>query len=197
MTPTVAKIVFVLLAVGWYVIRFPYVRRSRRTPIARSARGPREQALLLVSLTGLGILPLLYVATHFPRFADYPFRPAQAWLGVLAALAALVMFRLTHRALGRNWSISLDVREGHRLVTEGIYGQVRHPMYTAFWLWAVAQALLLPNWVAGLSGLIGFGTLYFLRVGQEERLMIDTFGDAYRAYMARTGRLIPRIHQHS
>ena len=45
------------------------------------------------------------------------------------------------------------------LVTEGIYGRVRHPMYTAFWLWAVAQALLLPNWIAGFSGLIGFGTL--------------------------------------
>ncbi len=71
---------------------------------------------------------------------------------------------------------------------------VRHPMYTAFWLWAVAQALLLPNWVAGLSGLLGFGTLYFLRVGQEERLMIEAFGDAYRAYMERTARLIPWLY---
>jgi protein-S-isoprenylcysteine O-methyltransferase Ste14 len=70
-------------------------------------------------------------------------------------------------------------------------------MYTAFWLWAVAQALLLPNWVAGLSGLVGFGTLYFLRVGQEERLMIDAFGEAYRTYMARTARLIPSFHKAS
>ena len=193
MTLAVAKAVFVLLAVGWYVIRMPYVRRSRRTPVARSARGSRELILLLVSLTGLGIVPFVYVATHFPGFADYPFRPVQAWFGLVAAVAALVMFRLTHRALGRNWSVSLDVRQGHKLVTEGVYGQVRHPMYTAFWLWAVAQALLLPNWVAGLSGLVGFGTLYFFRVDREERLMVDTFGDAYRAYMARTGRLIPRF----
>jgi protein-S-isoprenylcysteine O-methyltransferase Ste14 len=191
-TPLVAKAIFVLLAVGWYVIRYPYARRSRRTPVARSARGPREIALLLISLTGLGIVPLLYVATGFPSFADYPFRPAQAWLGAAVAVAALVIFRLTHRALGRNWSVSLEVRESHKLVTEGVYERVRHPMYTAFWLWAVAQALLLPNWIAGLSGLVGFGTLYFLRVGQEERLMIAAFGDAYRAYMERTGRLIPR-----
>jgi protein-S-isoprenylcysteine O-methyltransferase Ste14 len=184
--------VFVLLAVGWYVIRYPYARRSRRTPVARSARGPREIALLLVSLTGLGIVPLVYVATGFPRFADYSFRPAQAWIGAAVALAALIMFHLTHRALGRNWSVSLEVRESHKLITEGVYGRVRHPMYTAFWLWAVAQALLLPNWVAGLSGLVGFGTLYFLRVGQEERLMIEAFGDTYRAYMERTARLIPR-----
>jgi protein-S-isoprenylcysteine O-methyltransferase Ste14 len=67
-------------------------------------------------------------------------------------------------------------------------------MYTAFWLWVVAQALLLPNWVAGLSGLIGFGTLYFLRVGEEEQLMLDTFGDSYRSYMARSKRLIPWVY---
>lgn len=194
MTPALAKAVFFLLAVGWYVIRIPHARRSRRTPVARSARGPREIALMLVSLTGLGILPLIYVATGFPRFADYPFRPIQAWLGVVVAAAALAMFHLTHRALGRNWSLSLEVREGHKLVTDGIYRHVRHPMYTAFWLWAVAQALLLPNWIAGLAGLVGFGTLYVLRVGQEERLMLDTFGDAYRAYMARTARLIPWLH---
>ncbi len=191
MTPAFAKAAFVLLAVGWYVIRFPYARRSRRNPVARSARGPREMALLLVSLTGLGIVPLVYVATGWPRFADYAFRPLQAWLGLVAALAALIMFRLTHRALGRNWSVTLEVRESHKLVTDGVYRRVRHPMYTAFWLWAVAQALLLPNWFAGLAGLVGFGTLYFLRVGHEERLMIEAFGDSYRAYMERTGRLIP------
>lgn len=194
MTPTLAKAAFVLLAVSWYVIRVPHERRSRRTPVAQSARGAREITLLLISLTGLGILPFVYVATGFPRFADYEFRPVQAWLGVLAALAALAMFHLTHRALGRNWSVSLEVRESHKLVTEGVYRHVRHPMYTAFWLWAVAQALLLPNWVAGLSGLVGFGTLYAFRVGREEELMIEAFGDAYRAYMARTARLIPWLY---
>ena len=103
------------------------------------------------------------------------------------------MFHLTHRALGRNWSISLDVRENHELVTGGIYRRVRHPMYSAFWLWAVAQALLLPNWIAGFAGLAGFGILFFGRVAREERMMLETFGDSYRAYMARTGRVFPSI----
>lgn len=193
MTLTTAKLVFVLLAVGWWVIRFPYARRSRATPIARSRRGGRETVLLLISLTGLGIVPLSYVATGFPRVAEYAFRPAQAWLGVACAVAALVLFRLTHRALGRNWSISLEVRESHKLVTGGIYRRIRHPMYTAFWLWALAQALLLPNWIAGLSGLVGFGTLFFGRVNREERLMLETFGEEYRTYMKRAGRVLPRF----
>jgi protein-S-isoprenylcysteine O-methyltransferase Ste14 len=130
-----------------------------------------------------------------PELADdYAFRPGQALVGVLVAVAALAMFHLTHRALGRNWSVSLEVRESHKLITHGVYRHVRHPMYTAFWLWAVAQALLLPNLVAGLSGLVGFGTLYVLRVGEEEDLMVDAFGDEYRAYMARTARLVPWVH---
>ena len=149
MTPAFSKFAFIMLAIGWYAIRYEYARRSRREKVLRSNRGAWETALLLISLTGLGILPFAYVATGIPRFAAYTFHPIQAWLGLLVAIAALVMFHLTHRALGRNWSISLDVREDHQLVTDGIYRRVRHPMYSAFWLWAIAQALLLPNWVAG------------------------------------------------
>jgi protein-S-isoprenylcysteine O-methyltransferase Ste14 len=197
MTPALSKFVFVMLAIGWYIIRYQHARRSRREKILRSDRGPRETALLLMSLTGLGIVPFIYVATAVPRFAAYTFNPVQAWLGLLVAIAALVMFQLTHRALGRNWSISLDVREKHRLVTDGIYRRIRHPMYSAFWLWAVAQALLLPNWVAGFSGVIGFGILFFGRVAREERMMLETFGDSYRTYIARTGRIFPSIFRSS
>ncbi|KTS80144.1 hypothetical protein RSA31_22905, partial [Pantoea dispersa] len=105
MTPDIAKFVFVIMAVGWYLIRYRHARRARREKVTRSARGWRENTLLLISLTGLGIVPLIYTATAMPHFASYAFRPAQAWLGVLVAVAALVMFRLTHRALGRNWSV--------------------------------------------------------------------------------------------
>ncbi|MGY3692609.1 protein-S-isoprenylcysteine O-methyltransferase Ste14 [Bradyrhizobium sp. USDA 3240] len=193
MTPSIAKFVFVMMAVGWYLIRYRYARRSRREKVLRSARGPRENTLLLISLTGLGIVPFVYIATAAPHFASYAFRPVQAWLGVFVAIGALVMFRLTHRALGRNWSVSLDVRENHHLITGGIYRKIRHPMYSAFWLWAVAQALLLPNLLAGFAGLIGFGTLFFGRVAKEEQMMLEAFGDEYSEYMARTGRIIPRL----
>jgi protein-S-isoprenylcysteine O-methyltransferase Ste14 len=66
-------------------------------------------------------------------------------------------------------------------------------MYSAFWLWGVAQALLLPNWIAGPAGLVGFGILFVCRIGREERLMIEQFGQDYRSYMSRTGRVTPWI----
>src|SRR6266511_2222684 len=141
-----------------------------------------------------GILPFVYVISNAPQFANYPFRPWQAWLGAAVFAASLWLFYRTHKDLGRNWSVTLEVREQHALVTTGVYRRVRHPMYSAFWLWALAQALLLPNWIAGPAGLIGFGTLFFLRVGREEALMIETFGEEYRRYMARSWRLLPGIY---
>ena len=66
-------------------------------------------------------------------------------------------------------------------------------MYAAHLLWALAQPLLLWNWLAGLSLLANFLPLYLVRVPQEEKMMLDSFGEAYRAYMDRTGRVIPRF----
>ncbi|ORE97171.1 protein-S-isoprenylcysteine O-methyltransferase [Aurantimonas sp. 22II-16-19i] len=190
----IGKICWVLMVVGWYVIRYPFERRAKRRRVETTARGRAETIRMLISLSGLGILPGVFVATGFPRFASYAPSPLQTALGVAAMVAALVLFRLTHKALGRMWSVSLDIREKHELVTSGIYRHVRHPMYTAFWTMALAQALLLPNLVAGLAGLVGFGTLYFLRVGPEEAMMEATFGEAWRDYRARTARLIPGIY---
>lgn len=190
----VGQIAWVLMVVGWYVIRFPFERRAKRARVSATRRGLAESLRMAISFTGLGILPGLFVAVHFPRFATYEPIALQTGLGLLAALLALVLFRLTHKALGKMWSVSLDIRDKHKLVTSGIYRRVRHPMYTAFWTMALAQALLLPNWIAGLSGLVGFGTLFFLRVGPEEAMMEETFGEDYRDYKARTARIIPGIY---
>jgi protein-S-isoprenylcysteine O-methyltransferase Ste14 len=115
-------------------------------------------------------------------------------LGVAVLIGALALFYRTHRDLGRAWSVTLEIREQHRLVTHGIYARLRHPMYAAFWLWALSQALLLPNWIAGLSGMVGFGTLFFCRVGHEEQMMLERFGDEYREYMRRTKRIVPGVY---
>ena len=194
MTPLAAKVIWLVGVVGWFIIRYPHDRRARRTPKLRRADRGREIALMAISATGLGVLPFIYVVGNAPDFANYPFRPWQAWIGDAVFAASLWLFHRTHKDLGRNWSVTLEVRDQHTLVTSGVYSRVRHPMYSAFWLWALAQALLLPNWIAGPAGLIGFGTLFLLRVGREEALMIETFGDDYRRYMARTARILPGIY---
>src|SRR5205085_2407546 len=128
----------------------------------------RDRNLLAISFCGLFIIPLIYSNTRQPAFASYTFQPALAWLGTFVFVASLYLFYRTHKDLGRSWSVTLELREQHALVTQGVYKFVRHPMYSAFWLWAIAQALLLPNWIAGFSGIVGFGILFFARVGREE-----------------------------
>ncbi|HWV53217.1 protein-S-isoprenylcysteine O-methyltransferase [Pseudorhodoplanes sp.] len=194
MTPAIAKAILVIGAVSWFIIRWPHQRRSWKTKTRLDQRSTREKVLLTCSFTGLGIIPFFYVISGRPRFADYTFQPILAYLGAAVFVASLWLFYRVHRELGRNWSDSLEVREQHALVTDGLYRYVRHPMYSAFFMWAVAQALLLPNWIAGLSGLVGFGTLFLFRVGKEEEMMLNSFGDEYRAYMKRTARLIPGIY---
>ena len=193
MTIFLAKLTWALGVAGWFAIRYRHQQQSRRTPKARRFDRAREAALLTVSISGMIVLPMIYIVSDQPKFAAYPFMAMVAWIGAAVFALALWLFHRTHRDLGRNWSVTLEIREQHALVTTGIYGRLRHPMYSAFWLWALAQALLLPNWIAGPAGLIGFGILFFFRVGREERLMVEMFGDEYRRYMARTHRVIPGI----
>jgi protein-S-isoprenylcysteine O-methyltransferase Ste14 len=192
-TPFIAKLVWWAGIVGWYVIRYPHQRRARKTPIAARRERMRERLLLSISFTGLFIVPAIYVTTGAPRFAVYPFNAMLAWLGTVVFALSLLLFWRTHRDLGRFWSVTLEIRQTHALVTTGVYRHVRHPMYAAFFLWAIAQALLLPNWIAGLAGLVGFGILFAFRVGHEERMMEAAFGEAYRAYAARTRRVVPGV----
>ncbi len=169
MTVLVSKIVWCLGVIGWFAIRYPYARRARRVAKIRSPYRLRESVLMSISATGLGIVPGLYVFTDALRFADYPIQIGQPVLGAALFAGALYLFRRTHKDLGRNWSVTLEVREQHALVTEGIYKSVRHPMYSAFWLWAVAQAVLLPNWVAALPASSDLERCFFFASAKKKR----------------------------
>ena len=189
-----AKIIWCIFIVAWAAIRWQPNRKSRRTAKSTTARPLKERFAMVVSSLGLAYIPAVWVFTDFLDGFDR----AENWILILVGTVVLIitlrLFRLTHKALGKMWSHSLDLREDHKLITSGIYEKVRHPMYTAFWMWAIGAAFLLPNWVAGFSGLVGFGTLFFLRVDQEEHMMKEQFGEEYDAYMKRTKRIFPGIY---
>ena len=148
---------------------------------------------VLLSLASLGMIaPLFAVFTPWLSFADYELPSWTAWPGGVVFAGAIVLLWRCHGDLGRNWSARLEIREGHTLVTAGIYRHIRHPMYTAHLLWGIAQALLIGNWIAGPAFLIFFVPLYLERAPREEAMLIERFGEEYREYARRTGGLWPR-----
>ncbi|MEM6461987.1 MAG: protein-S-isoprenylcysteine O-methyltransferase [Pseudomonadota bacterium] len=182
---------WIAMNIAIIAIRIPY--EARQPEVAHSRKTVLEQWLLAAMAIGSFFLPLVWIVSPVLDFAD---RTQLVWpviVGVVLGVAGLYVFYRSHADLGTNWSVSLQVREDHRLVTQGVYAHVRHPMYSAIFLTTAAAAFLLPNWVVGLTGLIGFTALYFGRVGREEEMMRDTFGAEWDAYAAVTPRLIPRL----
>lgn len=114
------------------------------------------------------------------------------WLGVGLGAIGLVLLIWVHHTLGRHWSTNLQFKEEHTLVTSGPYRWARHPMYTALFSFFAGLALVSANWLVVLLVVVSIFVLY-VRIGKEETMMIEQFGDEYRAYMQQTGRFLPRL----
>jgi protein-S-isoprenylcysteine O-methyltransferase Ste14 len=192
MNPWIAKATMLVASVVMIAIRAPHGRRSRGVKVVKSRKGTMETVLLTLAWLGF-FVPLIWIASPAFSFAEYPLRTGPLIAGIAFLAVGLWFFHRSHADLGTNWSITLEVREQHRLITEGVYGSVRHPMYMALLLYSVGQALVIPNWVAGPAYLIAFGILFAFRVRAEERMMLDQFGDQYAKYAARTKRLVPGV----
>lgn len=187
------EIVYWVALVVEMAIRTPINKQRRKEAMSERRVTLQEKILLFLLLLGMFILPLIYSASTWLDFANYSLPSWAGWVGVAVMIGAILVFWRAHVDLGLNWSPSLEIREKHELITRGIYGVIRHPMYASQWLWVIAQALLLQNWFAGVVNLIIFIPFYFMRVKAEETLMFDSFGEQYREYMKKTGAVLPKI----
>lgn len=186
------KIVFWAAIVTEMAIRAPISRKQRKEPKSEQRVSTQEKVLLGLLFIAMFFIPLIYSTTNWLDFANYSLPVWAGWLGVILIVCALIIFWRAHADLGLNWSPSLEIRTEHKLITNGIFGYIRHPMYASQWVWVIAQPLLLQNWIAGPSNLLVFILFYTLRVRAEEQMMLDKFGDEYRKYMQTTGAIFPK-----
>lgn len=193
MEPILLKIGYGIIVIATSIIRYPHAKRNKTNKIITNKKGTLEKILLGLAFLGMVILPLIYMATSLLSFANYDLPVSLQIIGLLSIVPMLWLFYRSHKDLGQNWSATLEIREGHNIVDSGVYKYIRHPMYSAILLLVIIQALLLNNYIAGLSGLISFGLLYFFRVKKEEKMMLLEFGTDYKKYMKRTKRIIPFI----
>ena len=189
------KALYFLGFLGFVGIRIPHQWQRRKIPVEVDRRDKLEYLVMILTLVGMFFIPVVYASTSWLNRADYRWssrtKGRAGAVGTAIMAGALWLLWRSHKDLGRNFSPTLQLLEEHALVTQGVYRSIRHPLYAAIWLWGTGQALLLQNWIAGWASLILFLPLYLLRVPREEQMMLEQFGDSYRAYKNRTGRIIP------
>jgi protein-S-isoprenylcysteine O-methyltransferase Ste14 len=149
------------------------------------------------AVLGLGYVGALLVYVFFPSilaWAAFPLPSWLRWIGAGVTAAALLLLAWVQWSLGKNFNTTLHLREGHTLVVSGPYRWVRHPMYTALFLLGVGFLLLTANAFVGVPLLVALPVIVIQRIGKEETMMVEQFGNEYRSYMQRTGRFLPRLH---
>jgi protein-S-isoprenylcysteine O-methyltransferase Ste14 len=120
-----------------------------------------------------------------------PFPDWLRWMGSALGVLSLAVYAWSRATLGKEWSSQLQMRQRHHLVTTGPYAWIRHPIYLALMSFLAAIALVTANWF--FIALLAFSIVDLaLRIPKEEEMMIEEFGDEYKTYMQRTGRLLPR-----
>ena len=166
MNPWIAKAVILAASVVMVVFEHPTgagVAESRSRGVAKGrASRPADSRMDGVPR------PLIWVVCPVFSFAEYALRPWPFGVGVVCLAGGLWWFHRSHSDLGTYWSVTLELRENHRLITQGVYRYVRHPMYTALFLYSIGQALVLPNWVVGPSLFGAIGMLFALRIGARK-----------------------------
>jgi protein-S-isoprenylcysteine O-methyltransferase Ste14 len=159
----------------------------------------REEGLPIIVLLRLsGLAAWLSVFTYLlnPRWMQWSSLNSPDWLrwfGAALGAATLPLIYWVFISIGKNITQTVATRKDHQLVTGGAYAWVRHPLYSVGTLFFLALNLLVANWFVGSASLIGL-TMLLIRLPKEEASLIERFGDEYRAYMKRTGRLLPRIN---
>ena len=193
------RIAFWLIFGGMIVIQVYFASRLRLAGDHKAAdckaieREGRGYAIVraIRSIYLIAFLVLYTVNLPWLRMLSVPFPNWLRWMGVVLGALSLALYAWSRISLGREWSSYLKLREKHHLVTTGPYHWIRHPIYLAMMAFLTGITLITANYFLIIILLVSIVDLS-LRIPKEEQMMIEEFGDEYKTYMQRTGRLLPK-----
>ena len=193
------RIAFWMIFVVMIIIQVCFSLLSRRIQEHSSADSrliEREGSWSVLVRTIRSIILLVFLllsAINAPWLGllSVPFPAWLRWVGIIIGLSSLVIYVWSRLTIGKEWSSDLRLRGRHLLVTAGPYSRVRHPIYLALILFMTSITLVAANWLL-IVFLITSTTDLVLRIPKEEQMMIEEFSDEYKAYMKRTGKLLPK-----
>jgi protein-S-isoprenylcysteine O-methyltransferase Ste14 len=143
--------------------------------------------LVAIALLFFTNIPLPWLYIHLWPSGLVPF-----WVGAAVNVAGLLFAVWAREHLGKNWSRSVTIKQGHELITSGPYALVRHPIYTGILVGFLGTAIAISQ----VRGFVVCALIFFalwLKFRMEEQWMRVQFGETYAAYAHRTAALVPFI----
>lgn len=193
--PTLA---FVAVMICWFVFAGVFLLRKKPPSPPDSKREPS-------SIIGLALQGVSYGLIWGVR--REPFTPVVAGSETrkLVALAASVfaigiaifsvwLTTTAVKTLGKEWSLTARLVEGHKLATSGPYAYVRHPIYSGMLGMLLATGLAVSRWPALVAGLVVFFVGTIIRVRSEEKLLREAFGEEFENYARRVPAIVPGVY---
>lgn len=190
----VNKLLFGALLVSFIV--FILIVFKRQAPAAAG----RSKSPMAIKLGVIFQSLSFSFAWTFRRPRVDPFGGESLWPDILIALfslslaiGAIALAAAAKKSLGRHWALAARVVDGHRLVVEGPFGRVRHPLYLAMGILLLAPVLGLSSWLGAALAIPLFIAGTCPRVRAEESLLAESFGREYEEYRRRVPAFIPRL----
>lgn len=196
---------FVILFGFAYVMK-AYTQKAKARNESSSTRvqlhNEHEVPLLLKirQIFGISFYVGILIWTFAPKYMEWSALalPTWArWTGLALGLLSIVLNAWSHmilrQKLGEDFDPMLRLLKVPALVKEGPYATMRHPIYLAFLMMQISVLFLTSNWFIGLSGIAIIVAVIAIRIPEEEKMLIEQFGDEYRNYMQNTGSLLPKL----
>ena len=177
---------WIFFCLYWFVASFNVNKMRKREPA-----GQRLAFLLIF----IGICYLTKVAGARLGISNRRFVPLQPWiewLGIALTGAGIAFAIWARNHIGKYWSASISLREGHELIRSGPYARIRHPIYSGMLLALAGTTLWLGRY--GALIVLGFGLVaVVVKAKKEEALLQGEFGAAFDEHRRCTGFLLPRV----
>jgi protein-S-isoprenylcysteine O-methyltransferase Ste14 len=188
-------LVFVVVMICWVVFAGVFILRQKppRPPDQKRDRG----SLIGVALQGISYA--LVWGIHRPAFTpivsgNRPIAIVGGVVAIMAAIGSVWLIMSAVKTLGKEWSLTARLIEGHKLATSGPYAYVRHPIYAGLLGMLVATGLAVSHWISLLAALLIFFIGTVIRVRSEDRLLREAFGEQFENYAQRVSAIVPGLY---
>ena len=179
-------VVWIIFFVYWR-IRATHTKTTQRLEPAASRILRSLICLIAIALLLTTRIPLPWLYLQLWPVGFWPF-----WLGAAVTIAGLLFAVSAREHLGRNWSSSVTIKQGHELITTGPYAVVRHPIYTGILTGFLGMAIAISQ-TRGFITFALFFLAFWIKLRREEQWMRSQFGEVYVAYAHQTTALVPYI----